>query len=119
MDQNNQYAALSQEIGLRILCRRKQLRLTQEQLAEKAGVSHQFFSCVELGKKNMRAENIVRLSRAMEVSTDYILTGKSNEVDYSYFTSMLRKLDENQLRCVEEVIKNILAACGYDPIPFE
>ena len=52
----------------------------------------------------MRAENIVRLSRAMEVSTDYILMGKSNDVDYSYFTSMLKKLNETQLRCVEEVI---------------
>ena len=119
MDQNNQYSELSQEIGMRILCRRKQLRLTQEQMAEKAGVSHQFFSCVELGRKNMRAENIVRLSCAMEVSTDYILMGKSNDVDYSYFTSMLKKLNETQLRCVEEVIKNILVACGYDPIPFE
>lgn len=100
------------EMGNRIAARRKQLGLTQEQVAELAGLSHQFFSSVEAGKKNMRAENVVKLCKALNVSTDFILTGRSNAIDTNNLTAMLRQLDENQLRCAEEIIKNLLVACG-------
>lgn len=95
----------------RIAARRQQLRLTQEQTAEIAGLSHQFFSSVEAGRKNIRAENVVKLARALNVSTDYILTGQSNSIDFDHIASMLRELDEEQLRCAEEIVKNLLIAC--------
>jgi len=43
-------------VGKRILEYRKKLALTQEQAGESAGVSHQFFSLIEIGKKSMQAE---------------------------------------------------------------
>lgn len=49
------------QMGSRILKRRKQLRMTQEELAEKAGVMPQTISTAELGKKALRPENIVRI----------------------------------------------------------
>lgn len=101
-------------IGQRIANRRKQLRLTQEQTAELAGVSHQFFACVERGLKNIRAENVIKLSKALNISTDYILTGVSNDVDRGYLVSLLTPLNETQLKCFEEITKNYLIACGYD-----
>jgi len=52
-------------VGKRILEYRKKLALTQEQAAESAGVSHQFFSLIEIGKKNMQAENIVKVANAL------------------------------------------------------
>ena len=39
---------LLQQIGSRILSRRKQLRMTQEELAEKAGITPQTVSSAEL-----------------------------------------------------------------------
>ena len=42
---------LLKEIGNRIYERRKYLKLTQEQVAEKMGVSVQMISNLELGKK--------------------------------------------------------------------
>ena len=101
-------------IGERIAARRKQLGYTQEETAEIAGLSHQFFSSVESGRKNMRTENVVKLSHALKVSTDYILTGHINSVDVDYITSMLRELDAEQLHCAEEIIKNLLIACKRD-----
>ncbi len=98
-------------INERIAARRQQLRLTQEKTAEIAGLSHQFFSSVEAGRKNIRAENVVKLARALNVSTDYLLTGHSNAADFEYITSMLRELDEEQLRCAEEIIRNLVTAC--------
>lgn len=43
---------LLKQIGSRILNRRKQLRMTQEELAEKAGITPQTVSAAELGKKH-------------------------------------------------------------------
>ncbi len=105
---------ISVGIGQRIANRRKQLRLTQEQTSELAGVSHQFFACVERGTKNIRAENVIKLSKALDISTDYILTGVSNDVDRGYIVSLLTPLNETQLKCFEEITKNYLIACGYD-----
>lgn len=102
---------IAEGIGERIAARRKQLGLTQEQTAEIAGLSHQFFSSVEGKRKNIRAENVVKLARALKVSTDYILTGSVNDVDVNHVTSMLRELDAEQLHCAEEIIRNLLIAC--------
>lgn len=98
-------------LGKRIAKRRKQLGYTQEQMAELAGLSHQFFSSVEAGKKNIRAENVVRLSQALKTSTDYILTGKSNAIDRNEIVSMLEGLNDAQLRHAEEIIRNFVEAC--------
>ncbi len=107
--------SISLEIGQRIATRRKQLNLTQEQAAELSGLSHQFFACVERGLKNIRAENVIKLSRALHISADYILFGESNATDYNYVAGLLTPLSELELKCLEEIIKNYLIACGHEP----
>ena len=62
-------------IGQRIASARKAKNLTQEQLAERSGVSYQTISSAELNKKSLRAENIIKISQALVVSADYLLTG--------------------------------------------
>lgn len=104
---------LAMEMGTRIAERRKQLGWTQEQAAEASGLSWQFFACVERGIKNIRAESLLNLSRAMNVSADYILTGKESKVDYSRLLKYLEPLSEIQLNCLEEILKNYLLACGH------
>lgn len=42
---------LAREIGLRIARRRKELGWSQEETAERAGLSAQFLACVERGEK--------------------------------------------------------------------
>lgn len=49
---------LVQEMGKRISARRKELRLTQEELAEKAGLTSQTISTAETGSKALRPENL-------------------------------------------------------------
>ena len=50
-----------QEIGKRIMDRRKKLGLTQEALAEKGDVTTQFVSYAESGKRAMRPENLLKI----------------------------------------------------------
>lgn len=80
------------DMGLRIQELRKGLDLTQETLAERAGMTSQTISTAELGKKALRPENIVKLSRALGVSTDYLLTGCHNERDYTIIDGKLKEI---------------------------
>ncbi len=66
---------LLRQMGKRIYDRRKQLRMTQEELAEKAGITPQTVSTAELGKKALRPENIIRICSALDISSDYLLMG--------------------------------------------
>lgn len=101
---------LLKQIGSRILNRRKQLRMTQEELAEKAGITPQTVSAAELGKKALRPENIIRICSALEVSTDYLLLGKVNSHDHSTLSSKISDLSPTQYRHLEDIINSFLAA---------
>ena len=62
---------LLKEMGQRISARRKELHLTQEQVAEKMGTSLQMVSNLELGKKAIRPENLAKLCNILNVSAAF------------------------------------------------
>ena len=92
------------EIGNRITERRKQLGLTQEALAEKGNMTPQFVSYAEAGKRAMRPENLLKISSALEVSADYLLTGEIVDKDLLILSNKLRSLSSSQLRIIESII---------------
>lgn len=59
---------LLQQIGKRIIERRKKLGLTQEALAEKGDMTTQFVSYAESGKRAMRPENLLKISSALLIT---------------------------------------------------
>ncbi len=71
------------QMGQRIALCRKERQLTQEQLAEKMGVSLQTVSCIELGKKAIRPENLAKLCTHLQISADFILFGKRDSQQMS------------------------------------
>lgn len=89
-------------MGLRIAHRRKELHFTQEQLAEKMGVSLQTISNIELGKKAVRPENLANLCMHMDISADYIL--KRNEQQISNTVVKLSSLDSESYAIVDNLI---------------
>lgn len=101
---------LLKQIGNRILNRRKQLRMTQEELAEKAGITPQTVSSAELGKKALRPENIIRICSALGISTDYLLLGEVNTSDYSLLTSKISDLSPLHYRHLEDIINSFITA---------
>lgn len=92
------------EIGRRIMERRKKLGLTQEALAEKGDVTTQFVSYAEAGKRAMRPENLLKISAALGVSADYLLTGDIVDKDLLLISEKIRRLTPSQLRLVENLI---------------
>ena len=88
---------LLKEIGQRINARRKEMGLTQEALAERMEVSIQMISNLELGKKAIRPENLVKLCDALGVSADYILRGSRADWEALGFMEKYLQLSlENQ-----------------------
>ncbi len=96
------------EIGRRIHARRKQLGYTQEQLAERMEVSIQMVSNLERGNKAIRIDNLVNLSQILEVSTDYILTGKATPADSEALARRVASLSPRDRRIVEELVDQCL-----------
>jgi len=62
-------------MGQRMTERRKQLRLTQEEVAERTELTTQTISTAETGRKALRAGNIIKICAALDISPDYLLLG--------------------------------------------
>jgi len=93
-----------QEMGKRIMVRRKSLRMTQEELAEKLGVSTQMISNLELGKKAIRPENLAKVCSVLELSADFILTGTNTKTAADAVAEKLIQLNAEELQMVNELI---------------
>lgn len=99
---------LLREIGSRVSARRRELRFTQEQLAERMEVSPQMISNLEKGKKAIRPENLLRLSEVLCISTDYILTGRRSEAETSDAFLRFSQLNARHQRIIEELIDSLI-----------
>lgn len=95
---------LLKEMGTRIYNRRKELGLTQEELAEHAGLTPQNVSTAELGKKALRPENIIKICRALKISTDYLLLGVVSTADQNALIDKFSKLSPKQFHCIEGIV---------------
>lgn len=83
-------------LGRRVAEFRRRHRLTQAQLAEKAGVTTQFISQIETAKYRPGLQTLVDLAMALEVSIDELLIGNQYE-DH---------------QTVEKIIQEAVAGCN-------
>jgi transcriptional regulator with XRE-family HTH domain len=70
---------VSSSVGERIKQRRLEIGWTQDQLCTKAGLSKSFVSELENGKRSVSASNLLDIARTLNVSLDYLMTGKGSE----------------------------------------
>lgn len=101
---------LLKHMGERLTQRRKQLRLTQEELAERADMTTQTISTAETGRKALRPHNIVKLCRTLEISADYLLFGEISGGDTSILSAKVSQLPSEQYRLLEDIINSYIAA---------
>ncbi len=100
MDMQNNF---NKQIGSRIRNMRESQGKTRDQIAEMAGISSQFLFYIETGKKSMTAKTIINLSKALNVTTDYILLGYANPM--SKILINLEGLTQEQLNLVEKFLE--------------
>ena len=99
-----------EQMGRRIAARRKEKGLTQEALSEIVGVSEQTISTAECGKKALRPENIVRISIALDCTTDYLLTGVDSTMAVEKMNSAVNHLTPFQYQCLNGIVDRFLMA---------
>lgn len=92
------------DMARRICERRKQLRLTQEELAEMSDMTTQAVSYAESGKRAMRPDSLRKLAAALCVSADYLLTGDIVDKDLLILADKLRQLTPSQIHTIESII---------------
>lgn len=72
------------EFAERLKTLRKQVKLTQAQIAEKLNISQQAYASWEQGVKKPTQDNLVKIAQILNVSVDYLVGNseeKSDELD--------------------------------------
>ena len=108
MEKDNMFLV---EMGNRILQRRKQMRMSQEQLAELAGVSVKTVISAEKGQKALRPENIVRFSEALNMELSYLMTGELSDRD------ILSGLSHRERMALDKILEGFLSICKGEQDP--
>lgn len=67
-------------IGNKLLAIRKRLGLTQNEVAEAAGLSNRTYADIERGTVNMRVETILRICSALHITPDVVLTEEASSI---------------------------------------
>lgn len=93
------------ELGERIRSRRNHLNLTQQQICDQIDTLQTHYSNIENGKTGMSFDMLIKLSEALNISTDYILTGKISNNDESLLITYYNKLTEKQKYYITQHIK--------------
>lgn len=99
---------LLRQMGKRINARRKELGLTQERVAEYMDVSIQMISNLELGRKAIRPENLVKLCTVLKVSADYVLCGKNSEAENIILAGKFAQLSPEHQKIIGDLIDSLI-----------
>lgn len=99
-----------QGMGKRILLRRKELKLSQEDVAERTDLTSQTISTAERGEKALRPENIVKICAALGITPNYLLLGEAAEVPSRDLPLKIAKLSPTQMRYLETIIDSYVSA---------
>lgn len=99
------------EFAEKITTLRKSRELTQEQLAERLGVSRQSISKWENGSVVPEVEKIIELSKTFDVTLDYLL--KPSEIDELSVKTELLEQQQRQFLAREEKRTQIFKNTAY------
>lgn len=69
------------EFAERLKTLRKQVKLTQAQIAEKLDISQQAYASWERGAKKPTQENLVKIAQVLNVSVDFLVGNSEEKLD--------------------------------------
>ena len=98
------------EIGMRIRNKRKSLKMSQERLAEKAGIGSSHVSHIETGNTKVSMKVFINIVNALDATADEILCDyidKAVGVLESEISEELKDCTEKELRFIMDMVKYI------------
>ena len=105
------YVGLDYElIGKRIAKRRRQLRMKQYEVEEKADIGYKYLTNIERAISIPSTEVIMRLAIALETTPDEFLVGTARleKEEWRNVSELLRSMDEKQLALAQSLLTWIL-----------
>lgn len=96
-------------MGIRIREHREKLNYTMEEFAEKLDITPRFVSDIELGKKGMSIDTLIKICELLAVSADYIIWGKGDAPE-SNMAALTAALSEEELRGAENIVREYVKA---------
>lgn len=100
------------EIGKRVSELRTLHNYSREMLAEKAGISSKFLYEVEMGRKGLSADSLLKISKTLSCSCDYILTGETPEQQpYDKAVHLLGGFEEKDMALVIKILALMREMC--------
>lgn len=101
-------------VGRRIRRQREYLGYTREQLAELLDITPKFCSDIESGCKGMSVPTLCRMASALRLTTDYILSGKTDAPTDEPLSLLLQSCTEREREYAERLLKIFLTAMSTD-----
>lgn len=98
-------AKIDKKIGQRIRKKREGMKMTREELAERTSVGCSSLAAIELGTRNISSQLLVKVCRALGVSSDAILFGESKQGKYEHLCSIVQDFNQNQLHDAEAMLE--------------
>lgn len=99
---------LAAAMGKRMAERRKERGLTQETVADLAGITHQQYNKAENGKTCLSSDTLLRVSTALQTSADYLLSGRKTSEEYITTIDLLDKMTDGQRALANKMIQCIV-----------
>lgn len=84
------------KMGIRLKNKRKMLKLTQEQMAEKLNVSIKHYGGVERGNAGLSIENLIEVCNILGTDLNYLILGEEEK------DSLPEKIKELYFSCPKE-----------------
>ncbi len=103
---------MESKVGERIRELREMQSYTREGFAEKIGISAKFLYDVETGKKGCSADTMYRISKALSVSVEYLMTGEDlQHVGDEKLICVLEMIDSKKKSQMMEILKILSRMC--------
>lgn len=106
------YKSMKKAIGNRIRSLREANKESREVFAEKIDISSKFLYEIECGKKGFSVEVLMRISKVLDVSCDYILTGKNGNTVPYFILQDTSDISISKQKDVDEIIKLLYKLCS-------
>ena len=97
-------------IGERIRRHRESLGFTREYMSGRLSVSVNFIRDIEIGAKGMSIRTLVKLSKILKLSVDYILLGDIVNRETEPLIRMLNSCRPDKRKYAEDILRSFLLA---------
>ncbi len=98
------------QIGEQIKVAREQIKMTQENLAERIDVSPQYVSDLERGVVGVSVSTLKKACLALGISSDQIIFGSAQSNNFAPIIEKCRCLSQEQFAILCEIIERYIKA---------